>query len=151
MTAIARTWLIAIGVGCVACHHEAKVENLPDAASSNSMTTDCVRPLAEYCGNVPCTTYESEAQNLRALIARYNDSGCLQVAQIGACGSFRVVAQSDGYVGRTTYFDGSGALVGVKTSSDTNSYCNGKAYGATYGSVPACTVKVTQDLCLDAR
>ncbi len=150
--------VIAIGAVCVGCHHEASVQNIPDAnvqsipdAASNRMTADCVRPLAEYCGTAPCPTYGSEAQSLRALIARYNDSGCLMVAQIGQCGSLRVVAQSDGYVGRATYFDGNGALVGVKASSDTNEYCKGNAYGATYGSVPTCTLKVTQDLCAHAR
>lgn len=151
MTAVAGVWLIAVGVSCVGCHHDAKVENIADAAASNMMTADCVRPLAEYCGNVPCHAYESEVQSLRSLIARYNDSGCLRVAQIGECGAFHFVAQSDGYTGHTTYFDSKGALVGVKTSSDTNSYCNGKAYGATYGSVPVCTLNVTQDLCPNAR
>jgi hypothetical protein len=159
MNAVARARIMAIALGCASCHHEANVPNIPDAAvprildagASNSPRADCARPLADYCGNAPCTTYENEAQRLRALIARYNDSGCLLVAQIGECGSFRVVSQSDGYVGRVTYFDGNGALVGVKASSDTNEYCNGNAFGATYGSVPTCTLKVTQDLCAHAR
>lgn len=152
MRAVAGAWFVAIGVSCLGCHHEAKGENkIPDAAP-DSVAVECVRPLAESCAaNVTCPTFDSEAQKLRALVARYNDSGCLQTAQIGECGTFRVVAQSDGYVARTEYFDKSGALIGVKASSDTNEYCNGKAFGATYGSVPQCTLHVTEDLCPGAR
>ncbi len=81
------------------------------------------------------------------MIARYKGQGCLQSARIGTCGRFSFVKQSDGYAGTTKYFDASGALVAVEGWSDANSFCDGKAFGGTFGAREVCAPATKEDLC----
>jgi len=71
----------------------------------------------------------------------------LRIARIGKCGRLSFVSQGDGYSRSTRYFDERGALVAIEQSSDTNSYCDGHAFGATYGAHDACTPVTREDLC----
>jgi hypothetical protein len=77
------------------------------------------------------------------------DSGCSERerGELGTCGALKYVAQHDGYAGHTEYFDHAGTLVAADRSSDTNSYCNGKSFGAQYGTRADCTRVVANDLC----
>ena len=110
---------------------------------------ECKRPLAEYCRGAPCPTHAASVAALRALIDRYkaSDSGCMHRAELGTCGALQYVSQHDGYAGHTEYFDRSGTLVAAERSSDTNSYCNGKSFGAQYGTRADCTRVASTDLC----
>ncbi len=114
-----------------------------------TLRTRCRRPLAEFCRSGPCPTRTQGEKELRSLIGRYKatDSGCLRIASLGRCGGLYVVAEADGYTSATSYFNERGVLVGAERTSDTNSYCDGASTSATYGSVPACERRVTEDLC----
>lgn len=114
---------------------------------------ECTRPLADYCRGAPCPTHAASVAALRDLIDRYKaaDSGCMLRAELGTCGALQYVSEHNGYSGHTEYFDRSGTLVAAERSSDTNSFCDGKAFSARYGTHAACTQVVSTDLCKGIR
>ena len=119
----------------------------PNAVAPAPGANGCRRPLSEYCGPRGCGDFERTAADLRALVARYKGNGCLQYARIGRCGRLSFVKQSDGFSGNTKYFDEHGAIVAVEAGSDTSSYCEGHAFGATFGEHEPCTQVASEDLC----
>ena len=149
----ARASLLAVTVAAgVACRDRKSAGGTGSGAIEAETTAiksgSCQRPLAEYCRNEPCPTYEREVAELRKLIAAYKDSGsCLQRAKLGTCAGHRFVMTGDGYSGHITYYDARGLLVAAERSSDTNSYCGGKAHTAYFGPVPADAQVVSEDLC----
>lgn len=53
MTDVAGAWLLAIAVACVGCHHDPKVEAVPDAAAPNSATASDGATASSTYGTVP--------------------------------------------------------------------------------------------------
>lgn len=107
----------------------------------------CAVSLVEHCGPRGCPSFETRAAELRTQVAAHYDAGsCLSRAAIGTCGELQYVEYSDGYHGRTDYFDASGKQVAGEEWSDIGS-CDGKADKAIAGALPSCTPKPREILC----
>lgn len=116
----------------------------------------CYRPLESFCSGSQCPTYEQSVSGIRnhgpSSPACLDSSGrctplCVMAAQAGTCGGFRYTHRSDGYTGRTLYFDETGALVAAITSTDAlvpGSACPGWQY---YGKRFGCTAERTEEYC----
>lgn len=114
-------------------------------------TGPCLRPLAEACVGGPCPTYAQRERELRDLVARFGDGGCPAQARLGRCGALRYIEEDMVYERSTHFFDDAGTLVAVTRNADMNGFCDGTAFGATYGTLPGCGREVTLDLCAGRR
>ena len=96
--------------------------------------------------NRPCPTYAERERELRDLVERFGDSGCPAHAELGRCGALRYVEEDMVYERSTFFFDERGALVTVTRAADMNGFCDGAAFGATYGPPQSCARVVELDL-----
>jgi hypothetical protein len=107
----------------------------------------CTIALADHCGGGGCPTFEARVAELRAQVgAHYEAGSCLTRAVIGTCADLKYVESSDGYHGKTDYFDRAGHQLAGEQWSDIGS-CDGTAAKAVAGTLPSCIPTPTEILC----
>jgi hypothetical protein len=101
----------------------------------------CELPLSVYCADKTCEPYSAAAVTARALVSR---TGIWATAELGTCGSFKVIHRGAWYMHEIEFFDGE-KLVGAEVSVDNlNQFCDGRSGHARYGNAPACTFAATE-------
>lgn len=120
----------------------AKTAQAEKRAADNARDWLCFGPLEAMCRNGPCADYDESAAEVRRLGA----TGRCVRAEVGTCGGLRFTAISDGFVGRTEYFDAAGELVAARTFTDVvmNPECPGWAHR---GERVACSEVPTANYC----
>ncbi|MBI3201124.1 MAG: hypothetical protein HYZ29_06230 [Myxococcales bacterium] len=109
--------------------------------------SSCTRDLVKYCAEGGCASFEKRSAELRDQVAAHRDGGsCLSRASIGTCGDYKYVDFSDGFHGRTAYFDSTGRQVAAVMSTDIIDECKGKVVA---GTAPTCTLAPTETMCPD--
>jgi hypothetical protein len=141
---LAAILILTLGAGC---GHKTTTPTTPtDGQSAYQVPTpdaaSCVAAsLDSYCRGQACPDYQTAVMAAHAVsVQRF----CFR-AVIGQCGRWRVVSTSDGFTGRTLYFDNGGALVAAAAHTDVvTPPCGSSRY---FGFVPTCTQQVNEDLC----
>jgi hypothetical protein len=72
---------------------------------------------------------------------------CSRTAEVGKCAAYRYIHFEDKYASETIYYTADGKPVARQNRAEgAPVYCNGRAKGATYGTLPSCPHEITEDL-----
>ncbi len=94
----------------------------------------CTRSLHELCDRRGCPPYSKALTETSARLSRPF------VCHTGNCGhGWYIRVENVGLSGSTEYFADDGQPVGVREWADSNTFCDGTAFGVIYGTVPSCS------------
>jgi hypothetical protein len=108
-------------------------------------STGCVGRLAEYCARFEgeCPTYAESVERRKSMCGRW-------VVSTSACGHrFRSVGWREPLLGGgEEYFDPGGRLIAAHVFTDHGTYCGGRSFTRTFGTVPTCPTRpLAKTLC----